>query len=588
MNRILPLLALAAFSAAASAQCFETNFGTSIGLGDDTLLAAVPMNINFPMGGNVYTDIRPNTNGVAFLESATSGTLGTTGTGYSTSAATMATNMVGAAGGVPRIACYWRDLNYTAANGGAVYVNNTIPGKCVVTWDRGVMFGQASPIFTIQAQLFDTGEVQFFYDGLINNTTLGATCGVSVGGGVANPGASDLSVPSVGVSTSPIVFETFATLNTFDLRTTNVSFMPNAGNGYDVTQSACVPASNTNYGAGCYNISGTVYERFEPGTVDLAGLSVHLTPNGQGGYLVTPGFGQNFVHTTASLGLGDDATALFTMPSAFSFPGGSTTDLRICSNGFIWLNGTSTSADFSPSTAELFSNPARICPLWADGVPDGATGVQNVFAEYDVVTNKVYVTYVNIPIFGGVGGILDVQTELDLGTGEIEHRYGASLSCGNVSYFAWAPGTGVSSVDPGSRDVSADLPFSFQTQLPEAFPIALSGQGNPVVGGSVTFQTDNLPASSLLSIYLLSTGQSNPGIDLGVIGAGGCSAYVTLPEVLSAVQLGGPSASTTISIPNDPFFAGFSFYSQAVALNPTANPAGVMTTNGVASFMNSF
>ena len=157
-----------------------------------------------------------------------------------------------------------------------------------------------------------------------------------------------------------------------------------------------------------------------------------------------------------------------------------------------------------------------------------------------------------------------------------------------MAYFAWAPGTGVSTVDPGNRDVSADLPFSFQTELPEASPIRLSASGNPVIGGSMSFQTDNLPASSLLSIYLLSTGQINPGVDLGIINAGGCSAYVTLPETLSAVQLGGPSAATTISIPNDPYFAGFSFYSQSIALDPTANVLGVMTTNGVASYMNSF
>ncbi len=585
MNRILPLLSLAAFSVAASAQCFETNFGTLIGSGDDTLLAAQPMNINFPMGGNVYTDIRPNTNGAAFLQSATSGTLGTTTTGYSTSAATMAANMAGAAGGVPRIAAYWRDLNFTPANGGAVYVNNTIPGKCVVTWDRGVHFAQSSPIFTVQAQLFDTGEIQLFYDGVINNTALGATCGVSVGGGVANPGASDLSVPSVGVSTSPIVYQTFTTLNTFDLRTTNVSFMPNAGGGYDVTQSACVPAANANYGVGCYNISATAYEAFPANTIDLAGQSVRLTPNANGGYDAGPGVGSNFVHTAASLGLGDDTTALFTMPAAFSFPGGSTTDLRICSNGYIWLDGTSTAADFSPSTAELFSNPARICPLWADGVPDGATGVQNVFAEYDAATNKVYISYVNIPIFGGVGGILDLQTELDLASGAIEIRYGASLSCGNVSIAGIAPGVGVSVVNAGSVDFGA---AGFSTNATESLPLALAGTSAPVLGTSLGFQADNIPASQVLSLYVMSAGQINPGLDLGSIGAPGCSAFVSLPELVTIDLLTQPSASVSYAIPADAALVDLEIYSQAISFVAGVNAFGMITSNGVASKLNSF
>ena len=89
MNRIHTYLSTLAFCVAASAQCFETNFGTQIGLGDDTLLAAQAIGFNFPMAGVNHTHIIPNTNGVAFLHTAATGALGTTATGYSTSAATM-------------------------------------------------------------------------------------------------------------------------------------------------------------------------------------------------------------------------------------------------------------------------------------------------------------------------------------------------------------------------------------------------------------------------------------------------------------------------------------------------------------------
>ncbi len=584
MNRILGSLSTLALCAVASAQCFETNFGTQIGLGDDTLLAAQAIGFNFPMNGVNHTHIIPNTNGVAFLHTAATGALGTTATGYSTSAATMLTNLRGAAGGAPRLAAYWRDLNLTAANTGAVWANNSVANRFVITWRNAVHFGQTSPVFTVQMQIFDTGEVRYFYSSTTNNTALGATVGVSNGGGIADPGASDLSAGSVGTSVSPIVYQTFTALNTFDLQVKSTAFVPNAGLGYDVVVSPCVPAQNTNYGVGCPNISATAYENFPANTIDMSNTSVRLTPTGSG-YLFTQGTGTNYTHTVAGLALGDDANGTLALPTPFNYPGGSTSTLTICSNGFIWLQ-PNTSTDFSPTNAELFSGAARLLPMWCDGVPDGATNVANVLAEVDALNNKAYVSWFNIPIFGGVGGTMNVQCELDLTSGAVEYRYGA-VSCGNVCIIGWAPGTGASVVDAGSIDFSARLAAGFQSTSPEQRALALASTTPPVLGASVTFQTSEIPATGL-SFYLLSAGQYNPGLDLGVIGAPGCQAYIQLPEILSLLQIGGPSASSTYSIPNDPFFIGVSVYSQSVAVDPAANAFGFITSNGVTSTFNAF
>ncbi len=586
MNRIHTYLSTLAFCVAASAQCFETNFGTQIGLGDDTLLAAQAIGFNFPMNGVNHTHIIPNTNGVAFLHTAATGALGTTATGYSTSAATMLTNLRGAAGGAPRLAAYWRDLNLTAANSGAVWGNNSVAGRYVLTWRNAVHFGQTSPVFTFQMQIFDTGEVRYFYSGNTNNTALGVTSGVSNGGGIADPGASDLSAGSVGTSVSPIVYQTFTTLNTFDLQNKSTAFVPNAGGGYDVVVSPCVPAGNSVYGKGCPNLSATAYENFPPNTTDLSNVSIRLTPNAQGGYTFGPGTGTNYTHTAPGLALGDDANGTLALPSAFAYPGGTTSTLTICSNGFIWMQ-PNTSTDFSPTNAELFTNAARLCPMWCDGVPDGATNVQNVFAEVDAVANKAYVSYVNIPIFGGVGGTMNVQVELDLTSGAIEYRYGA-ISCGNVSIVGWAPGTPLSVVDAGSIDISAQLAAGFGTQSTEQVALALATTTPPVIGSAVTFSASNIPATSPLSVYVCSAGQTNPGLDLGSIGAPGCAAYVTLPEIFAVDLLTNPTASATFTIPADPFFVGQSFYSQAVSFDAGANAFGMITSNGISSVMNSF
>ena len=76
---------------------------------------------------------------------------GATTTGYSTSPATLLANLRGVIGQPPRIAPMWRDLNNLVANGGGVFVNNTIPGKFVVTWANTVQYGTTAPLFTLQA-----------------------------------------------------------------------------------------------------------------------------------------------------------------------------------------------------------------------------------------------------------------------------------------------------------------------------------------------------------------------------------------------------------------------------------------------------
>jgi hypothetical protein len=588
MNRILPLLSSVAFCVAASAQCFETNFGTQIGLGDDTLLAAQAIGFNFPMAGVNHTHIIPNTNGAAFLHTAATGALGTTATGYSTSAATMLTNLRGAAGGAPRLAAYWRDLNLTAANSGAVWVNTSVANRCVVTWANAVHFGQTSPVFTFQMQLLSTGEVRYFYSPTTQNTALGATVGVSNGGGIAAPAsASDLSAGSVGTSVSPIVYQTFTALNTFDLQNSSCGFVPNAGLGYDVVNTPCVPAQNQTYGVGCPNISATAYESFAPNTIDLSNTSIRLTPNAQGGYTFGAGSGTNYTHTVAGLALGDDAVGTLALPVPFNYPGGTTSTLTICSNGYIWMQSPNTLADFSPTAAEMFSNPARLMPMWCDGVPDGTTNVANVFAEVDAVANKAYVTYSGIPIFGGVGGTMNVQCELDLTSGVVEYRYGA-ISCGNVCIVGWTPGTGFSAVNAGSIDISAQLASGFSTKATEQVALALATTTNPIIGNAVTFNASNIPATSPISVYVCSAGQTNPGIDLGSVGAPGCFAFVSLPEILAVDLLTNPTAAATFTIPADPFFAGQKFYSQAVSFDASANAFGMITSNGIASTMNAF
>ncbi len=592
-------------AAAASAQCFETSFGTQILTGDDVLSTVQPMNIVFPMGGIAasYDACMFNTNGNIYLTNGTTAAVGTSATGYSTVAATMVTNLRGVAGNSPRIAAYWRDLNMVVANNAGVFLNNTIPGKCVITWKNAVHFSQTSPIFTVQAQLFSDGHVQFFYSSTTQNTAICPCVGISQGNGIADPGPSDLSTVSVGVSTSQIVYQNFATASTFDLQNTSVSFLPNGGGGYDVVPSACVPAANQNYGSGCYNASKTFYEAFTASTIDLGSSAIHLTLNANGGYTASVGAPTAFVHTVPGLALTDDSVAAVALPTPFNYPGGSTSSLSVCSNGYIWMQAPNTLADFSPTTAELFTNPARLCPCWCDLLPDGAANINNVFAEVDTINNKLYVSYVNCPTFTTPGSV-SMQIEFNLATMDVNITYG-SLTVPAAAIVGWAPGTGQSTVDVGSIDLSVAVPAGqVSTGSLESLAMALASTTAPVSTGTsgtaMSYTLSNIPeagpsAGLYVGLHILSVSQiPAPGIDLGVaLGAPGCFALVGTLDLTSAQVTATNSQTFGFALPAG-VPAGFQLFSQGAAffapgsLPGGLNAGGIATSNGVKSTINSF
>jgi len=342
-----------------------------------------------------------------------------------------------------------------------------------------------------------------------------------------------------------------------------------------------VPATSANYGTGCIKASATWYEQF--GSFDLANSALVMIPNGAGGYTMTTGTPSSFVHTVPGLALTDDSVGTLTLPSSFAYPGGSTTSLNICSNGYIWTQ-TNTLADFSPSTAELFSNPARFCPLWCDTNPDGATNINNVFAEVDVPNNKAYVTWVNVPTFTA-GGTINMQVEFDLSTGFVKYTYGPVTLPVITSIVGWTPGTGFSTADLGSTDVSASLAGTFSTSSVESLPLTLAASARPILNTTVTYNLSNIPAAALLSGVLVSVA-STPALPLP--GAPGCSQLIDVNAASVFLVIGSPTGSSSLFIPNAPAFVGFQLFTQAASLVPPANAFGVITSNGVASVVGNF
>jgi len=617
MNRTLAsLFSAVALVAAVQAQCFETNFGTLLGTGDDSAFpgtsTANAMNITFPMGGTFtsYTHVTVNTNGCAFLWNAATGVVGATATGYSATASTQLTNLRGAAGGSPRIAPFWRDLNLTPGNNGGVWLNTSIPGKCVITWANAVNFGSASPVFTVQAQLFDTGEIKFFYSGTAQ-TSAANIVGISQGGGVAAVAGVDLSAGG-NSGTSQLMFEQFAS-GAIDLQTTGLSFVPNVGGGYDQSAAPCVPASNDTYGAGCYTIQGTgVYEQFADAALASAALqgnAITFTNTGSGytGAWVVGGASAYIAPTggATTLTAADDGVQTITAPVAIPSPGGLVTQLQVASNGVVTL-GTSgnNGGDFSPTGAEFAAAAGTGFWAWHDFNPEEAGDIKT-----ELVGNTFCITWEGVESYASpeVLNPSTIQWQLDTVTGDASIVFvtvdsNATSTFGSGYVVGWkAPGA---VVNGGSQVLATALPLSTINPV-LAMSMGITGLplSTPSSGSTVTYNLNNIPLAcpAPATVFhfgglMLSLGQDLPGTDLlsGYgIDAPGCNLHITSIDVLIPYVGATPSNSVPFDVPSG-VPAGAQFYAQAFSLVcPNTLPnglnnAGITLSNGVRSVVSSF
>jgi hypothetical protein len=126
--------------------------------------------------------------------------------------------------------------------------------------------------------------------------------------------------------------------------------------------------------------------------------------------------------------LDDSVSPPQTLPFSFPFHGGNVNVVTICSNGFLWLDGTTTLTDFSPTEAEFLTFAPRIAPLWVDINPAlavaGAGVWVNSFAPTATTAGRFVVTWDRCPYYG-TSNTLTMQLQID-DTGSITFFYDAN------------------------------------------------------------------------------------------------------------------------------------------------------------------
>ena len=349
------------------------------------------------------------------------------------------------------------------------------------------------------------------------------------------------------------------------------------------------PASKSQFGNDCYD--SLYYELFSPATnFDLNGTAIRMQLNSLGGYDVSS-VPLNFVAPlSASLPAGDNVRSVQTLPFTFPFPGGNTTQIGIVTNGFIWLDGTTTSTDNSASVGDLLTQQPRLAVAWTDwdASTPAALGSGNGTWHYDVISStEVHATWNGIGAFGynsTVGGPAAKTFQCKMfANGAVEYHYVDAQSpyYGNDCLVGIKPGPGAYA-DTGSRNLTTLGLSSFITHGGTTAGLTLDVDVLPRLGTTINLVTNNIPATAGVTAVLVSFAAVVPGLELTFLGTPGCYQNVALANSTTlGLLFTNPSGSLPLAIPNAAIYLGYQVFAQSTAFVTGVNAFGALASNGV-------
>ena len=332
-----------------------------------------------------------------------------------------------------------------------------------------------------------------------------------------------------------------------------------------------VAASSTPYGFGCGLTSKAFYEPFDSAVLDLNGMAMTLANNGNnytaqpGGTFVPPSAGA----VTLAMSLDDEEAV--TLSGSFPYHGGTTSQLVVCSNGFVSV-GYGNGTDYTPSISEWLDSTVTRWGSWHDfDAPSGGD------VKFEQIGTVAYVTWDGVLSYG-TNDPNTWQLQFDLATGNVTYVWDSITASGDEWLVGYASGDNDNNA--GARDISVELPGTFQTNPSNSGPVELSSTA-PALGTTCVLTTLDVPSTSVLAIQALSLTAHNPGINLAFLGMPGCSAYTNLDAVYTMVVAGG-QATFGLPIPSQANLIGFQVFAQSSVFAPALNSFGFINSNGIA------
>jgi hypothetical protein len=613
--RILAPLSLPLLATGVLGQCFDPIGGTPVTLtavspplaaGDEGLSAPLPLGFSFPLpGAAAVTHAVVEANGAIYL--TTGGpAVGTVLFGPQNGL----DDLRGGPAGSPRIAVLWSDLEGIAASF-VVRTDASVPGRFTVRWIDVENAGSSGPQFSFGATLFASGAIELAYGDLANDAY--GTVGVSIGNDVGTGAESSQNLLAGADSgTLGLLFQEFDGLTRPAIAGKGVRLLPNGQGGY-VSSLLCRNAEHEAYGDGCYEYreaNEALYQLFPNVAASFAaipsGRSLQFTVNGPGSYLVSNGGGTLVAPpaTAVVLTLSDDSQVSLTPSQPFPYAGGAPVPtLSVCSNGFISLAPAGVnSSGTGGSVSGLLNAPAPSFRSQRDYNPAPAASGKVKWHEAAVAGETVlFVTWDGVFVYNSTVSER-FQFQLNLVTGQVTIVWDAMSPTGPASSRPLLVGLAAgASFDPGPIDLATQLP-AVTTPDVDQRPLRLQASPAPVLAPStlVTYTIDNIPEAAPgsgihLAALFLSVGES-PGVDLGFLGAPGCSAWITsldLPVFVAPTPT--PTATASLLFAAGQVPTGVVIFAQAVALfDPTfplpngANAFGLVTSNGLRSYVEPF
>jgi len=294
-------------------------------------------------------------------------------------------------------------------------------------------------------------------------------------------------------------------------------------------------------------------------TLNYASGEYTLNP-GQGTW-ITPVNGQNY---------GDDTENNFTIPFSLPHPGGSTSTLRVCSNGWVSTGSGVSGNNYSSSVAKFL--PVEMwCALWRDLNPNNGGDVY-----VDSNAQRAVVSWVGVPNYSNSGSnTFQMQFWAN---GTVHVIYQSITVNGNylVGYSL------ANAADPGSTDISASLngTVSVCNSTAGTPDVALDASARPVLGSNLNLVTTNVPLTSVGGLSILSLTAIPGGVSLASLGAPGCFVYQQL-TVINSFAVAGGTGSTPLGIPSSNSLIGTKVLNQSAVMVLNINPFHIVTSNGL-------
>lgn len=328
-------------------------------------------------------------------------------------------------------------------------------------------------------------------------------------------------------------------------------------------------ATAIRFGEGCNKTFASFLESFT--AFDLNNSTLLFVPTGNG-YVVLPQAGTANWHTPSGGAqvIGDDQVLPFALGWTLPYPGGTTTDVYVSSNGFVHGVPNTASGCCAFNSTQFLTTGAVWSALWHDLNPSaGGT----VTFETNATTGDAYVTFDQVPQYN-TSNLNTFQFAFH-STGQVEILWqNCAVSACTVG---WSPGQ--ANLAPPAIDISA---ASAITTAPDTQPLSLSSSARPVLGTTINLVVGNVPVGTPIGAVIYGLGKFDPGISLTGIGMPDCFRFCT-PDSSSLTIAPVGTFSSPFSLPNNVAFAGVHIIAQGAIYNPAGNhnQLGALSSNGV-------